>query len=156
MLRVPLRELGRGSVDTTGRLAPDDPLFDGLDFGLADALEVRGRLQSTAAGEVFWRATVSGRAQAPCRRCLVEVEVPIAIELDILFSADPETAEDPSVYPMPDRATHLDVRTAVREEVVLAIPSFLLCREDCAGLCPQCGTDLNAEACACTASARHV
>ena len=37
----------------------------------------------------------------------------------------------------------LDLRPAVREEWLLAAPAFPLCREDCRGLCPQCGANLN-------------
>jgi uncharacterized protein len=37
----------------------------------------------------------------------------------------------------------------VREEFVLAAPAFVLCREDCPGLCAQCGSDLNEGPCAC-------
>jgi uncharacterized protein len=155
MLRVPLKQLGRGPVDTAHVLEPGDPLFAGLDFQLDGAVRVEGRLQSTADGDVMWRATISGRARASCRRCLADVPVPLAIEIDVLFSSDPDALDDPAVYEMPERSTHLDVSDAVREEVALAVPAFCLCREDCAGLCPKCGTDLNAGACECTASARH-
>ncbi|TLY38179.1 MAG: DUF177 domain-containing protein [Nitrospirae bacterium] len=37
----------------------------------------------------------------------------------------------------------------VRQEALLAMPLTPQCREDCRGLCPQCGQDLNAESCAC-------
>ncbi len=154
MLRVPIRQLGLGPVETDGRLEPGDPLFAGLDFELDGPIDVAGRLTSTAEGEVVWHATISVRARAACRRCLADVPVPLAIDVDALFSADPDVLDDPAVYPMPERATHLDVTEAVREEVALAMPAFSLCRDDCAGLCPICGTDLNVEVCECAASTR--
>jgi uncharacterized protein len=43
----------------------------------------------------------------------------------------------------------VDVTPAVREELVLAAPTFLLCRDDCRGICPRCGKDLNAGPCGC-------
>ena len=154
MLRVPIRELGLGPVETDGQLEPGDPLFAVLDFELDEPIVVAGRLKSTAEGEVMWHATISGRARAACRRCLAEVPVPLAIDVDALFSSDPDVLDDPAVYPMPERATHLDVTAAVCEEIALAMPVFSLCRDDCAGLCPTCGTDLNVEACECAASTR--
>ena len=154
MLRVPIRQLGLGPVETDGRLEPGDPLFAGLDFEFDGPIDVAGRLTSTADGDVVWHATISGRARAACRRCLADVPVPLAVEVDALFSSDPDALDDPAVYPMPERATHLDVTDAVREEVALAMPPFCLCREDCAGLCPKCGTDLNVEVCECAASTR--
>ena len=155
MLRVRLQELGRGRVDTSQVLDARDPLFAGLNFELVGPLRVEGRLQSTVEGDVMWRATISGQARASCRRCLVDVPVPIAIEIDASFSSDPNALDDPAVYQMPERSTHMDLGDAVREELALAVPAFCLCREDCAGLCPKCGTDLNAGACECVASARH-
>ena len=47
----------------------------------------------------------------------------------------------------------LDLTGVIREELVLDVPTLVLCREDCAGLCPTCGADLNAGPCACVRSA---
>jgi uncharacterized protein len=71
------------------------------------------------------------------------VTLPVAARIDALFSTDPDAADDPSVYPLAPRATQVDLRPVVREEVALAVPAYLLCREDCAGLCPRCGVDMN-------------
>jgi uncharacterized protein len=43
----------------------------------------------------------------------------------------------------------VDLAPHVWEEIVLTAPSKFLCREDCAGLCPRCGTNLNREQCGC-------
>src|SRR2546421_13027750 len=42
-------------------------------------------------------------------------------------------------------ATGIDLRPAVREELLLAVPRWVVCRDDCRGLCPRCGTDLRSE-----------
>jgi uncharacterized protein len=74
-----------------------------------------------------------------------------------VFSSDPEAADDPDFYALPPRATSVDVSAVVREELALAVPThLLLCRDDCAGLCPRCGADLNAGPCACRTSAEPV
>ncbi len=87
-------------------------------------------------------------------RDLTELTLPVAAQVDVLFSADPDAADDPSVYPLAPRATHIDLRPVLREELVLAVPTYLLCRDDCAGLCPRCGTDLNQGPHECAAAAR--
>ena len=46
-------------------------------------------------------------------------------------------------------ATEIDLTPAIREELMLAVPRFVECRDDCKGICPQCGKDLNAGSCAC-------
>jgi uncharacterized protein len=71
--------------------------------------------------------------------------------VEVVFSADPDLLDDPSVYPLDVRASTVDLGQAVREELVLRVETFPLCRPDCAGLCPTCGADLNAGPCGCTA-----
>jgi len=71
----------------------------------------------------------------------------------VVFSSDPELQDDPSVYPLTEPVTQVDVRPALREELALALDLFPLCREDCRGLCPRCGADLNLGACECAAAA---
>jgi uncharacterized protein len=149
MLRVDLRELNRGPVETVGRLEPDDPIFAGLDLALTGPVAVQGRLQATGPGEYFWRARIRGGVRVNCRRCLAEVTRHVDADVSVLFSEDPDAADDPSVYLLPPNATTLDVTEAVREELALAVPPYVLCRDECAGLCPRCGADLNAGACQC-------
>lgn len=149
MLVVDVRDLRQGPVETAGTLSPDDETFAGLDVELASPLEVRGRLQATAEGEYFWRGQITGRVRTTCRRCLGEGEAPVDASLSVMFSADPAAADDPSVYPIEERSRQIDLRPAIREELALAAPAFPLCRENCAGLCPTCGADLNAGPCGC-------
>ncbi len=150
MFEVDIRELHRGPVETVGTLAPDDPVFAGLDIGLAGPLAVDGQLQETSDGEYLWRATLSGSVRNECSRCLAPVTSPLDIDISVMFSADPEAADDPSVYPLAESSRSVDIRPAVREELALVAPGFPLCREECAGLCPKCGADLNAGPCSCT------
>jgi len=149
MLQVDLRALNRGPVDTVGRLEPDDPVFKGLELGLAGPVSVAGRLQATGPGEYFWRAHIAADVEASCRRCLAELVYHLDQDLDVLFSDDPEAADDPAAYVLPPAANTVDLGGVVREELALAVPPYLLCRDDCAGLCPRCGADLNAGGCQC-------
>ena len=151
MLRVDLRGIQKGPVRTVGEVAPDDPVLEGLGLELAGPLEVQGQLQVTGSGEYLWRGHLHAVIRSECRRCLTEVERVIDVDVDAaVFSSDPDAADEPSFYPLPERATHVDIGGVVREELALAEPMhLLLCREDCAGLCPKCGADLNAGPCRC-------
>jgi DUF177 domain-containing protein len=149
MLQVDLRELHRGPVETVGRLAADDPTFSGLGLELDGPVEVRGRLQETGDEEFFWHATLEGQVRGACRRCLKDLVCRIDAEIEVLLSPDPDAADDPSIYPLPSPANQVDLRPVIREEIALAVSAFPLCREDCAGLCPRCGADLNTGPCAC-------
>lgn len=151
MLQVDIREFGHGPVQTAGELPPEDPTFAGLDLGLEGPVAVDGQLLRTGDVEFFWQARLRGRLRGACRRCLAEIVYPLEADVEVMFSADPEAGDDPSVYPLAVPVTRVDVRPAVREEVALAVSGYPLCREDCAGLCPRCGADLNAGPCGCTA-----
>jgi uncharacterized protein len=158
MLRVDIRDLQKGSVKTVGELRQDDPVFHGLDLDLAGPVSVTGQLQATGPGEYLWRGSIHGALHGECRRCLGEVESELDINVDAaVFSSDPDAADHPDFYPLPERASHIDIRDVVREELALATPSrLLLCRDDCAGLCLSCGADLNAGPCGCSVPAEPV
>jgi uncharacterized protein len=149
MLRVDIRDVQRGPVKTVGELAADNPAFEGLDLDLDGPVQVTGQLQATGEGEYLWRGHIHGVVHGECRRCLGEVTDQVDVDVDAaVFSTDPEAADDPDFYPLPERTSVIDVANVVREELALAAQGhLLLCRDDCAGLCPKCGADLNAGPC---------
>jgi len=151
MLRIDLRVLEQGPVEVVGSLAPDDPLWVGLDFELTKPVRVSGQVASAGDGRYYWRGEVSTSIHGQCRRCLAPVDVAVKAPVGVLFTDD-ELADDPSARVLDARATVLDLSEAVREEVILAVPEYVLCRDDCRGLCPGCGQDLNVGSCGCRPS----
>jgi len=150
MLRVDLRELARaGAVQTRGELKQDDPALAGTQVTLQEPVAVDGRLQSIGEDRFYWQGTARTVVQGECRRCLTPVATPLQLEIGALFTHDQDALDDPDAYPVAPDATEIDVTPAVREELVLAAPRYVLCRDDCKGICPHCGKDLNAGPCAC-------
>src|SRR5213594_1748586 len=119
MLQVDLRELARGPVETQGQLAGSDPLFEGLDVVLAEPVRVAGRLHAAGEGRFYWRGSLTTRMAGQCRRCLAPVPVAVTAHVDALFSRDPDALEDPSSYLLAPDAIAIDLRPAVREELLL-------------------------------------
>lgn len=150
MLRVDVRRFAGEPVTTTGHLAPDDEAFEGLTFAFASPVMVDGVLRETTEGDFRWAGHVQAAVRGECRRCLVPVEQVIDEEIEVFFSGNPELTDDPAVYALPEIPAVVDVAVAVREELVLRVSAFPLCRSDCRGLCANCGADLNAGPCACT------
>jgi uncharacterized metal-binding protein YceD (DUF177 family) len=97
MLKIAIRDLQRGPVDTEGEVSPSDPVFAGLDLPLDGPVSVEGQLQATEGDDFLWRGVIRATATIPCRRCLVDVQVRLRREVDVLLSSDPEAADDPSV-----------------------------------------------------------
>jgi uncharacterized protein len=150
MLRVDLRELARtGAVETRGELAQHDPALDGTEISLKEPVVVGGRLQSIGQDRFYWQGTIRTVVQGECRRCLTAVATPVNLEVGALFTQDPEALDDPDSYPVAPEAMEIDLTPAVREELVLTAPQYVLCREACKGLCPHCGQELNANQCEC-------
>jgi len=107
-----------------------------------------------------------GFVQVACSRCVDPVRIPIDDKLQITFmpagKMPPDEdgkageddgdgaevgADDLDVFPYDGE--RVDLEPLFREELVLAIPYAPLCKDDCKGLCSQCGTDLNSGTCAC-------
>jgi uncharacterized protein len=128
MLRVDLRALAAGPLETDAVVRPDDPGLADLEFTPTEPLRVSGRIMASGPGSFYWEGRLQTRVRAPCRRCLTPVDVAIDETVDLLFTDD-QGADDPSA--------------------ILAAPEFPLCREDCRGICPRCGADLNSGACSC-------
>ena len=105
----------------------------------------RFRLEGTARTEL----------ELTCSRCLEPYTMPVDAAFNVRYlpasehgDGESEVAEedlDTSVY----RDDQIDLNEVLREQFYLALPMKPLCREDCAGLCPQCGTNRNTGTCSC-------
>jgi DUF177 domain-containing protein len=78
----------------------------------------------------------------PCFRCLQDAELPLTLRLREYEATKPESDDERTEYLADDR---LDLSAWAHDAIALALPDKILCRSDCAGLCPVCGKDLNDE-----------
>jgi uncharacterized protein len=152
MLRVDVRRLPPGGLEIDESIDPAAAVLEGLDCTVVGPVTVQGRLQAAEGGSYRWSGAIRASVEQDCRRCLEPIEDVLDERVDLIFSDDPELGEDPSVYPLSHDASIIDLGQAVREELVLRLVPFALCREDCRGLCPRCGEDLNAGNCRCAAA----
>ena len=83
------------------------------------------------------------RLEGPCFRCLEDASLDLQVRAREYQAKDPDGSEELStVYLHDDR---LDLDEWARDAVADLLPLQILCREDCAGLCPECGKNLNDE-----------
>jgi uncharacterized protein len=92
-------------------------------------------------GTVF-ELSFSVRLHGPCYRCLEDAALELPISVREYQATSPESDEMRTPYLEDDR---LDLSAWARDALALALPDKILCRSDCAGLCPVCGKDLNVE-----------
>ncbi|MFF9343590.1 MULTISPECIES: YceD family protein [unclassified Streptomyces] len=151
-------ELGRrpGALQRISRTvdAPADLGVAGV-VGVPEGapVEIELRLESVMEG-VLVTGTARASAEGECVRCLEPVELELDADFQEMFSypdsddrgrvkavADDEDDEDESMTPLEDGM--FDLEPVLRDAVVLALPMQPVCREDCAGLCSECGINLN-------------
>lgn len=101
----------------------------------------------TSSGILFELA-LRARLHGPCFRCLGDAALTISVRAREYQATSPGESDDElrSPYVVDER---LDLSAWAHDALVLALPDKILCREDCAGLCPGCGADLNSETCTC-------
>ena len=105
-------------------------------FTFPKPLRFTGSVEKTP-GKLVLRLRLEGVAQAPCDRCLRMVEFPVACQTE-------ETLEESAA-----EGHFLDLTEPMAAALLAQLPMKVLCREDCKGLCPVCGKDLNTGACNC-------
>jgi uncharacterized protein len=145
MLSFDIRSLESHAVVVDEDLSADDPVWERGDPTPIGAVHVAGRLSAAGPGRFYWHGRIDGDVALECSRCLADTTAHVSDETHLIFAdiGDEET-EDSDVYRLDPKDRDLDLRPALREEWLLAAPTFGLCRPDCKGLCPRCGADLNA------------
>ena len=154
-MRIELENLEGGKGDFAEVYQPEDlnPVDERV--VLIEPASVIGKIRLSG-NQVFVSGHVETRAQVECDRCLQPVAIPVNAEftLEYISGSDYESIEtaelteaEMSVSVFDGEA--LDVDEIVKEQVLLAVPTRMLCREDCKGICPECGADRNTGECDC-------
>jgi len=110
--------------------------------------------QETGRYRVAGRLT--GELELACSRCLEPFRLPVATEFDLRYVPRVENAGDGEREVEEDDLStafydgdEIDLSQLITEQFQLALPMKPLCRDDCKGLCPHCGTNLNTGTCEC-------
>jgi uncharacterized protein len=130
-------------------------VIDVLDIGVSTQVEGIVKLTRTNRG-ILVQGNIQAKVPVECSRCLKVFDYALTISLeeeyfpviDVNSGTPLEVPEDAGNFTI-DEHHILDLSEAIRQNAYLAIPMKPLCREDCAGLCQQCGTDLNQGDCGC-------
>jgi DUF177 domain-containing protein len=154
-MRIELENLEGGKGDFAHVYNPDDlnPVDERVK--LSAPATVNGKIR-LAGNEVFVNGHIDARAQVECDRCLKPIELPVSADFELEYITPSEyessavaelTEAEMSVAVFDGEA--IDVDEIVKEQILLAVPTRMLCREDCKGICPECGTDRNTGDCNC-------
>lgn len=157
MVAINVAQLLKSPIGTTRTLHVDEE----TDFSGQESV-VTGDLQLVRTDRaILVKGTLKSDIQLTCSRCLklftctvkLDIEEEYFPSIDIQTGAPMPKPEDPDAFTI-DQQNILDLTEAIRQYGLLAIPMKPLCREDCAGLCPTCGANLNEVSCTCSQPAK--
>jgi uncharacterized protein len=116
---------------------------------------IEGRFSAEKNGDrIRLAGELSGTAQLDCVRCLKHFPLAVAVPFELFAerrgadSRDEDELERDAYMRFHD-GRRLDLTADLRDALLLEVPMAPHCREDCRGLCPRCGADLNLGPCAC-------
>jgi uncharacterized protein len=154
-MRIELENLEGGKGDFAHVYQPDElnPVDERIRLTAPAAVKGNVRLSGN---EVFVNGYIGTRVQVECDRCLQQIELPVNADFALEYitgseyeSSDvAELSEDEMLVSVFDGEA-IDVDEIVKEQIVLAVPTRMLCREDCKGICPECGIAKNTGECQC-------
>lgn len=126
------------------------------EFELEEQPFIAGQVKRSGM-DVHLNGELKAALHVPCDRCLINVPVQINQTVNLIFTpleAERITKGEKELHAGDLEFSYyendeLDVDQLIREQLELALPVRMLCQLECRGLCPQCGADLNTDACAC-------
>ena len=154
-MRITLAELEIHRVIASENYAPGSLDYHGAEFRQAAPLKIDATA-GLLGQEIRIRGRLSTRLAASCDRCLVAVEIPVDRTFD-LFYRPLQTIGKEEEIEIPDDEMEIgfysgdgiELADVATEQVILAMPMKVICREECRGLCPVCGENRNLKQCDC-------
>ena len=143
------------SYPVSGTVSVETYAVGEKEYRLADGVSYDVVFTNASSG-ILVTGMVRAHALGECDRCLDTAEFDIAGEIEEFYlfeePEDPEEYEDGYELVGEDRIVNL--AEAINDAVVMDTPFVVLCQEDCRGLCPTCGCNLNKESCHCADEAK--
>ncbi len=134
-------------LDTEIKIKKSDISFDN-EMQIEDEIILKLMLTKDTPFSVIVQAHISGVMTGSCARCLKQVKTILDNSFTVIYKRkdmmDNDDVES-DVFPYQDN--EIDIGEALNEAVLLATPMKLVCGENCKGLCPVCGKNLNEEEC---------
>ena len=132
------------------------PATDGDAFRVVAPVALSFDIDRQETGRYRLAGHLSGELELSCGRCLEPFRLPVSSDFDLRYVPRTEnTGEGEEEVEEDDLSTayydndEIDLRALIMEQFQRALPMKPLCREDCRGLCPNCGTNLNVGTCTC-------
>ena len=154
-MRITLEELELHRIVVSKTYASDALNYHGAEFRQVAPLNVDA-VAELQGGEIRIRGHLETLLEASCDRCLGMVDLPVAWDFDLFYRPLSSIAREEEIKIPTDEldvgfysGNGLELADVVTEQVILSVPMKVICRAECQGLCPVCGTNRNLEKCQC-------
>lgn len=151
---IDIHELEREPLEFEEVLPPGRLQF-GPEIIQVEPMEVAGAAE-VLGNEIHLAGSIQTAVETTCDRCLEITKRPIDIEFDLFYRPMKTIAHEEEIELKPAELEigfysggGLELDDVLKEQVLLTLPMKNVCREDCKGLCPQCGQNLNLAKCGC-------
>jgi uncharacterized protein len=135
MIKISVRDITSAGLDIDQSIPKEGIGLSDEEVDIRSLLNVKAHLQKVD-NTVVADAHIKAEFGYMCARCLEELSSTEERSYTFDFAIDP-TVE------------YIDLGEEIRQEIILANPARVLCKKDCKGICPKCGTNLNIEPCKC-------
>lgn len=131
--------------------------IDHPDCSLCQDVCIEGTLKKVDE-DIYLSGRVSTELETVCSRCLEAIRLSVRSEMSAKYVPKSERDEWDSEHELHEadidtefyNANKVDITNTVHDQILLSIPLVCLCKEDCMGLCLECGKNLNNGPCGCT------
>lgn len=121
--------------------------YDAEDYRVDDAVSIAGYVSDNG-GYMKLSAECNLNYHVPCARCLRDLSGEISLRIERSVALNLEKEDEDDEYLIISNG-EIDIDELVTEEIILSLPLRTVCSDDCKGLCPKCGCDLNKQKCGC-------
>ena len=157
-----IKEMERKKLRFQETFQPGQIDFSAEELEQISQLEAQGtaELLAHSEGEVRLECTYTVEMGSACDRCLAPARYPLKGTLDLYYQPMSAIAKEEEIEIDEGEAEiafyeggGIELKDVLREQILLALPMQRLCREDCKGICPQCGKNRNEGGCECVPEA---
>ncbi len=147
-LKINISKLSEGIYDYSLQAEPSQLQ---LSDAFTSPVSVNIKLDKSST-QIYLKAEIMLNGNFTCDRCLIDFKSEIRTLFNIFFMYEARSLKNDQsndIQILSPDTNYIDISEDVRQYILLAIPIKILCSENCRGLCPSCGIDLNENQCKC-------
>jgi uncharacterized protein len=153
IMHLDLSRLKGGRLTQSFTIPGGDPILGGYPAEVPGAIALEVELTNPSHGTYVMTGELSGTIIEPCRRCLEPVEVELDDRFRVIYQHTgrngAEDTGDEDIVAIDPQAARIEIDDQVRDRLFVETDQYVVCDDECRGICPICGANLNETTCEC-------